>query len=306
LHRILVIKLGALGDFVQALGPMAAIRQHHRDARITLLTTAPYRLLAAASGYFDDIWLDPRASLVQVGALLQLRRKLRGGAFDRVYDLQTSDRSSWYYRLLGPGKRPQWSGIARGASHPHANPERDHLHTRERQREQLLMAGVPSVPDPDLSWALGTPNPVPPGPPYAILAPAASALRPGKRWPAESFTAVAKLLADRGIRSVVVGGDSDRALAATILAGSDTTVDLTGRTDLLQLARAGSEACLALGNDTGPMHLFAAVGIPSVVLFSADSDPVLTAPRGPRVSILRRASLADLSVDEVVAACPLD
>ncbi len=47
--RILVIKLGALGDFVQALGPAAAIRRHHRDAEITLLTTAPYAELGRAA-----------------------------------------------------------------------------------------------------------------------------------------------------------------------------------------------------------------------------------------------------------------
>jgi len=58
--RILVIKLGALGDFVQALAPMAAIRRHHPGAHITLLTTDPFVELAAASRWFDDIWVDSR------------------------------------------------------------------------------------------------------------------------------------------------------------------------------------------------------------------------------------------------------
>ena len=52
-HRILVIKLGALGDFVLALGPCAAIRRHHQNAHITLLTTTPFVDLASASGYFN-------------------------------------------------------------------------------------------------------------------------------------------------------------------------------------------------------------------------------------------------------------
>jgi len=52
-ERILVIKLGALGDFVQALGPFAAIRAHHPAADIVLLTTRPYADLGRASGYFD-------------------------------------------------------------------------------------------------------------------------------------------------------------------------------------------------------------------------------------------------------------
>ncbi|MFN3075587.1 MAG: glycosyltransferase family 9 protein [Alphaproteobacteria bacterium] len=150
--RVLVIKLGALGDFVQAMGPFAAIRAHHPDAHITLLTTSPYATFAQDSPWFDRVWIDSRPKLWQIGALLELRHWLREGRFDRVYDLQTSDRSSWYYRLFFPGLPPQWSGIARGCSHPHDNPHRDFLHTVERQAEQLAMAGIASVALPDLSW----------------------------------------------------------------------------------------------------------------------------------------------------------
>ncbi|MBM3542113.1 MAG: glycosyltransferase family 9 protein, partial [Alphaproteobacteria bacterium] len=150
--RVLVIKLGALGDMVQALGPMAAIRRHHRDAHLVLLTTAPFAPLARASGWFDEIWCDARPSLWNLPAALALARRLNAGRFARVYDLQTSDRSGFYFRLIGPpfGRRPEWSGIARGCSHPHANPGRDSMHTIERQAEQLTMAGVGEVPRVDL------------------------------------------------------------------------------------------------------------------------------------------------------------
>ena len=57
-QRILVIKLSALGDFVLSIASFQAIRAHHPNATITLLTTAPYRRLAKKSGCFDDIWLD--------------------------------------------------------------------------------------------------------------------------------------------------------------------------------------------------------------------------------------------------------
>ncbi len=139
--RILVIKLGALGDFVQAMGPAAAIRTHHADAEITLLTTQAFAELARAAPYFDRVWIDARPGLARAVAMLQLRRRLRDGHFERVYDLQTSDRSSFYFHLMGPGARPEWSGIARGASHPHANPARDLMHTLDRQAEQLRCAG---------------------------------------------------------------------------------------------------------------------------------------------------------------------
>ena len=58
--RILVIKLGALGDIVLALGPFAAIRRDHPDAHVTLLTTRPYVEFLKPSEYFDDIWVDDR------------------------------------------------------------------------------------------------------------------------------------------------------------------------------------------------------------------------------------------------------
>ena len=58
----------------------------------------------------------------------------------------------------------------------------------------------------------------------------------------------------------------------------------------------------AIGNDTGPMHIVAAAGCRSLVLFSNESDPRLCAPGGPNVTVVRRATLADLPVDEVEAA----
>ena len=81
-------------------------------------------------------------------------------------------------------------------------------------------------------------------------------------------------------------------------------IDLTGQTspgDLCDLARA---ARFAIGNDTGPIHLTATVGCPTIVLFSHDSDPALCAPRGAAVTVLRRPSLTDLTLAEVLAALP--
>ena len=116
--RILVIKLGALGDFLFAVGPMQAIRRHHRDADLVLLTRPAYRPLAAASGLFDEIWDDPAPRLNPV-RMAGLCPRLRHGRFERVYDLQTSDRSAAYFRLFWPGPVPEWSGKVAGASHRH-------------------------------------------------------------------------------------------------------------------------------------------------------------------------------------------
>ena len=292
--RILVIKLGALGDFMLAFGPFAAIRAQHPAAEVTLLTTAPFADLARDSRWFDRVLTDSRPRWWDLPALVRLRRALQG--FDFVYDLQTSGRSSHYHRMAG---RPPWSGIARGASHPHANPARDRMHTLDRQREQLAMAGIPAVPSPDLSW-LTAGGPVLPQP-YTLLVPGAAPHRPAKRWPAARFGELARLLNRQGLRPVVAGAGADRPLAAEIAAACPATLDLTGRTTLTDLAGLAARAALAVGNDTGPMHLAAAMGCRCVVLFSGRSDPALTAPRG-RVTVLRETDLADLPVERVAAA----
>ena len=301
---ILVIKLGALGDFVQALGPMAAIRAHHKDQRITLLTTAPFNGFAKASGYFDDIWIDGRPGGMDLAGWLKLLSRLRNGGFGRAYDLQTSDKSSYYFRFFWPNF-PEWSGIARGCSHPHANPDRDNMHTIERQAEQLAMAGIPDVPVPDLSWAtadvsrFGLPEC------YALLAPGGAAHRPGKQWPPERFGELAGVLAEKEIRPVLLGAAGEAPIMAAIRDRCPEAVDLSGETSLLELAALGRGARLAVGNDTGPMHLLSAVGCPSAVLFSSDSDPALCEQRGPAVTIIRPDSLHGLSAIEVLEGLDL-
>ena len=301
---VLVIKLGALGDFVQATGPFAAIRAHHPDCRITLLTTAPFADLARAGGWFDEVWLDRRPAAFDVLGWLALRKSLRGGGFTRVYDLQTSDRSNFYARLFWPGAPPEWSGIAKGCSHPHANPRRDFMHTLERQTEQLSMAGIAAVPPPDLSWAAADIARFDVPEPFALLVPGGAPHRPAKRWPAAYFRALAERLAGDGVIPVVIGSDSEAGLAAEIASGLPAVRNLVGQTSLLDLAALSYRAWAAIGNDTGPMHVAAIAGCHCLALYSDESDPTLCAQRGPNVTILRREALELLDVDEVVAALP--
>jgi ADP-heptose:LPS heptosyltransferase len=298
-RRILVIRLGALGDFCLSFAPFAAIRAAHEADEVTLLTTAPFAALARRAPWFDRVETDARPAWWNVPGLLRLRRQLAG--FDLVYDLQTSERSSHYFALAG---RPPWSGIAPGCAYPHANPCRDFLHTLERQREQLEMAGIRAFPPPELTWltrppAFGLPDHV------VLLVPGAAPTRPRKRWPAERYGALAAGLSARGLTPVVIGTAAEAPLAAAIRRAAPGAIDLTGRTAIADIAGLAAGAALAVGNDTGPMHVAAAVGCPCVVLFSADSDPALTAPRGAGGSwptVLRADDLADLAVDQVALA----
>ena len=301
MKRVLVIRLSALGDFVLSFRAFAAIRAHHADAEITLLTTRPYAALAEASPWFDRVVVDTRPAFWDVPGLLRLRRALAG--FGMTYDLQTSGRSSWYFQLAG---RPAWSGIARGCSHPQPGPARERMHTLERQQDQLRLAGVQLFPTPDLAFL--TDRPVPPLPArFAVLMPGASAHRGVKRWPAAKYGALGAMLVARGLVPVIVGGRDEVAAAAEICAVCPQAVDLTGQTDVLDIFAIAARAAFVVGNDTGPTHMAAAAGARVIALFSGESDPEMNAPRGPDGSwavVLREPVLADMSVQRVAAALP--
>jgi ADP-heptose:LPS heptosyltransferase len=117
----------------------------------------------------------------------------------------------------------------------------------------------------------------------------------------EKYAALAQTLAGQGIEPVLIGGGEEAPLARAIAAACPKARNLTGETSLADIAVLAQGAAGAVGNDTGPMHMIAAAGCPSVVLFSADSDPALTAPRGSAVTVLRRDRLDALPVDEVAA-----
>ena len=307
--RILVIKLGALGDFIQAFAGFQQIRRAHPDAEITLLTTPPFAELARASGLFDVIETDGRPD----GAwkTLAMLARLRGRRYARIYDLQTSGRSSRYFYAFLPFP-PQWSGIAFGASHRQTRPDRTRLHNLDRIADQIHVTGagpayaLGEAPAPDLSWAAAT------GAanatlqrfglarPYALLAPGASPGKLLKLWPTERYADLARRLRDRGLQIGVVGGPAEAEMFEIIAREVADAVDLTGKTSLVDLAALGAQAELCVGNDTGPTHLIAYAGAPGVMVMSYVSDPRQYAPRA-RMQVLRVPDLADLTVETVMA-----
>ena len=302
-ERILVIKHGALGDWVLATGCFAAIRRHHPSAHITLLTTPAFAKLGGRCGWFDEVRTDERPSiLADPLAWIRLRRRLVEAEFLRVYDLQTSSRTGHYFRMLPRRSRPQWSGTAAGCSHPHRNPQRPFMHTLERLAEQLGIAGIENVPSPNLDWLHDDiDGMVPPGA-FALIVPGGSAHRPEKRWPLKRFAHLARLLSARGTMPVLIGAKAEASILDEIARLAPGTINLGSRTSLGQIAALARRATCAVGNDTGPIHIAATVGCPTVALFGAGSDPIQYGPRGESVEILRRMPLADLPVADVIAA----
>lgn len=312
IKKILVIKLSALGDFVLALAAMKKIREAHKRAHITLLTTPQFEGLAKSSPYFNAVETDGKPN--GPGAWLALRGRIKKAKYDRVYDLQTSSASSRIFQMLRPFP-PEWSGIAMGCALPHKNPHRNSMHTLERQADQLKYAGIypdaptepGSAPPPDLSWVLRKApqeRPVAGGVmprPYVLFIPGGSAHRLDKRWPVDRYGELGKILYDRGFDIVILGGPQESAEARQIQRYVGKARDLTGRTDFARIAILGAKAALVVGNDTGPLHLAAATGAPTIVLFSRASDPNLSAPRG-HVAVLQADNLGDLAVASVAQA----
>ena len=309
IRKVLVIKLSAVGDFVLALPAFERIREAHPEAKITLLTTPPFEALARSSPFFNTVEIDGRPE--NPAGWLALVARLRAANYDRVYDLQNSGRTNLYFHALRPFP-PQWSGVAAGASHRHRSPNRMKMHALERQAEQLQAAGIwpdaPTAPlsaaPPDLTWILHktpaarpiqTTNPRP----VVLLIPGASAHRPEKRWPIEHYARLAEKLSNEGFDIVIIGGLQEAVLAHAIQRRAPRARDLTGRTDFAQIAAFGARAALAVGNDTGPVHLVAAAGAPTIALFSSASDPAVSGPRG-HVTVFQAPDLKDVPVDTVL------
>jgi ADP-heptose:LPS heptosyltransferase len=299
-QNILVVKLGAFGNIILSLAAFAAIRQHHSGARISVLTSETYAGWLRTFPYFDDVLVDPRPRWWDFAGLRRLGRMLTDGDFSRVYDLQTSARSSRYFHLFPAKHRPEWSGIAFGCALPDRDPARNVLHDTVRQQGQLRQAGISVFPPADLSWCRGDISRFGLPSDFALLVPGSSPDRLAKRWPAARYEALAGRLAARGITPVVIGSAPEKGLAADI----PSAIDLIGQTSFGDLADLARAARLAVGNDTGPMHLIATAGCAAVTLFSNDSNPTQCAPCGRWARILQSSDLADLSVDAVLESLP--
>ncbi len=298
--RILVIKLGALGDFIQALGPMAAIRAHHPDAYITLLTTAPFENFAKECGYCDDIWIDEKPKLLNLKKWQAMKSDLNAAGFTRIYDLQNSDRTGFYFKLLRKKNRPEWVGIAKGASHRNLSKDRTAGHAFDGHVQTLKLAGIEKVDIDDLSWMKADISAFPTSEQYVLIVPGCAPSRPEKRWPSEKYGRLSKLIFSLGYRPVILGTHPEKPLADQIIKICPQALDLTGQTSLHQIASLARNAAGAIGNDTGPMHLIAATGCPALVLFSNSSNPQKHLPKGKNVRYLQKDKIEDIMSEEVI------
>jgi len=298
LHRILVIKLGALGDFIQSLGPMAAIRRNHPEAEITLLTTKPFKKIAEDCGYFNHIWIDERPKWTQLKSWIDLKNRLNSGDFERVYDLQNNDRTSIYLKLFKP--KPQWVGAAKGASHRNTSKERTSSLAYFGHVQTLALAGIHDVEIDTLEWMDSDISKFSLPSTYALIMPGSAPSRPEKRWSPDNFISICNNLIEKNIQPVLIGTKAEEGINALIQKQCPKALNLTEKTTLNDLPALARHSLLCLGNDTGPMHIAAPTGTKTFVLFTKHSNPKRHAPLGKNVSVLKQEEETPTSVKEKI------
>ncbi len=295
--EILIIKLSALGDLVQADGALRDIREHHPDDHLTVMTTPPYQRYMQRCPWVDELFIDPRASRFNLVQMLNLRSRLRQKRYARVYDLQQVGRTRFYQRYLFP--QTWWLGDAPGCTV--YLKRSDNICAADHFQAHLDKAGISArhCLAADVSWLadpvdhLLAEHGVKPG--YVLLIPGASAAHHAKRWP--GFEELARTLRKCGREPVMVPGPAEMDYCRTLPGTS--LVSENGYLDYFTLAGVARQADYVVGNDTGPTHIAAHLGCRGLALYGAHTAPLTTGIQHSRLRWLESDNLADLSFDQV-------
>jgi lipopolysaccharide heptosyltransferase I len=296
-RRILFIKPSSLGDIVHALPTLAALRRKFPEAHIAWLVKRQWAGLLERADGLDRVWpVGPGPG----GWLAEVPR-LRAEHFDLAVDLQGLLRSALMARLAGCPVRVGFANGREGsplfytqrvpvpAGEMHAVDRyllvADALGAGTREKPQFRFRISPSDRE-EVAETLRR-HGLKPG--ASWIAMNVSARWPTKRWPLASFAAVADRLHDEGAgRIVLIGGPDDPADARAVQSLMKTApVDVTGATDVGLLPALLQSASLLVTNDSGPMHVAAAVGTPVVALFGPTSA-ARTGPYGTGHRVLAR------------------
>lgn len=294
-RKILLIKPSSLGDIVHAMPVVAVVKQHWPQAQLTWLVKREWAEIVTRIDGVDQVCAVDATVKGWIGQALALRAQ----RFDLVIDLQGLLRSALVARITGCARRVGFANGREGSpwwySQRVAVPNPD-MHAVDRY---LLIAAALTVPvdaQPQFRFRLLSQDMtalrelfrrkgIDLDAPWVAMN--VSARWPTKRWPAASFAAVATQLATRGIGPlVVIGGPDEREASAQVRSlTACPVVDLTGETAIGLLPALMSKACTLITNDSGPMHVAAAVGTPVVAIFGPTSA-VRTGPYGAGHTVL--------------------
>jgi heptosyltransferase-2 len=294
--KLLLIRFSSLGDVVLATAAANFAKAAHPEAEITFLTKPAYAALLANHPAIARVW-----SLE--GGSFAMARRIRAEGFDGVLDLQGKVRSRFFSALSGaPSVRVDnhaWNRRLRvwlRGSALQAPP--DVAERGVRAAARLLKTGFkPARPSLAVSaeaaaWADAwlAEKGVTPGEKIMAICPGAAWAT--KRWNPGAFAQAMGLLAEEGMRFLFVGDAVDAALAQRIIGysrrGGERALVAAGQTGFSQFAALLSRARVLLSNDSGPMHVANALGVPVVALFGPTVEAFGFFPRGPRDIVMQR------------------
>jgi ADP-heptose:LPS heptosyltransferase len=300
--KILVIRLGAFGDIILAMGAFRTIRSYHSADHLTILTTEPYHNLLRESGYFDEVIIDQKPKFWQLVPWIKFLWFIINEKFDRIYDLQRNQRTRVLYHTLKLFHKFEWSGIIKGSSHYIEDDPSSEQHVLERWQNQLAVAGLNSYQSVDLQWLISHNNPIVIKKPYVLIVAGSASKRPEKRAKADLFIKFCHYLKKINITVVLLGTQQEKEQIDTITRECSNVINLIDKTTFKDIATLAKNALGAIGNDTGTMHLIAAVNCPSLILYSHHSNPKKILPSGTKVSYIVKKEDMDLTVDDVIKA----
>jgi heptosyltransferase-1 len=290
--RILIVRLGSLGDLVHTLPAASALRRANPAAEIDWLVDQPHRdFLELVPVISSLVVLERRGA----GGWLAAMKTMRARAYDLAIDFQGLVKSAALARLSGARKV---AGFSRAALRERlaASFYTDHVEVPEGShvvRKNLAMAAALGAATDALEFPIGEVSSqavasfvAADARPFALINPGAA--WPNKRWPPDRLGAVAAHLLDRHkLPSVVLWGPGERDAADQVVgasAGAARLAPPTGLKDLIAIAR---HARLIVSGDTGPLHIASAVGVPAIALFGP-TDPLRNGPWDSRdISISR-------------------
>ncbi len=299
MKRILVIKLRYLGDVLLATPVLRALRERYPEAHLAMAVNRGTEDILKRNPDLNEVLVVERGGL---GTQFRFLGEIRRRKFDCVIDLTDGDRAAILARFsgapvrIGLNEEHRWRGLLYTAV---ARPESSVAHRIERDLETVRSLGLEpkaSLPvlrtsdqdDQDAARLLDeiAGEPLSKGTRSLIM------FQPGARywfkaWPVERFADLANRLTEREDSRVLIGGHAqEQTLADQIAARTRSKpVVLVGRTTVLQYAAILKRCALFVGNDNGPMHMAAALGVPVVALFGP-SNPAEWGPRGARTEVL--------------------
>jgi heptosyltransferase II len=278
---------------------IAALRRHRPDAELAMLVTPTAAPLVAGHPGLDRVLIDDKRGAGRGGrGLVRLIRALRAERFTIAVAAHKSVRTALALRAAGIPRRVGFASAPAAALYTDRVARPATAHDRDRLLALLAPLGVPAIAgDAARPWiavdaatrrrAAALLESLGDGRPLAVVCPG-SAWRT-KRWPAPAFGALVRALDADGYRCVLIGGPDETALTATVhAAAGGAGTDLGGRTDLPTLAALMARAAVVVTNDSAPMHVATAAGVPQVAIFCATVPAQGYGPLGPRARVVER------------------